>query len=151
MINALEVLGEMYSWWESTSPLPRTPQQAVNIGITWLFNRTHPDYLRIQLESSRLAHIRQLFTVWKAVCLRMKSYPFAMTDQQQAIKAFPLYMADKLSEVFVQAYAQRIFLGVTFTPEEQARFAEIARRYTASSQPLSPAAARNMRGLLRGR
>lgn len=144
MVNAMEVLQEMQTWWDTRGPnQPRTPELALNVGITWLYNRGYPEFTKMVLESSRLAHFRSLFTVWKAVCLRMKGNgrdtvaPY-YDERIDAVKAFPLYVEKTLPDLFVQLQLNRIFLGVTFTAEEQARHEQLRRYYMREPLPLSP-------------
>lgn len=145
MRNALEVLQEMQDWWHSASPLPRTSANAINVGITWLFNRTHADYARMTQESSKLAYFRQLFTVWKAVCSRLSAtqevqvhgstrplkeliYPF-YDPRGDAMLAFPRYVESFYPELFPVLLASRAFLGVSFPPEDTARHEQLRKTY----------------------
>lgn len=131
MKNALEVLTEMDRWWHMPMPLdsvPRTPANAVQYGITWLYNQTYSDFSKMTEPSSRVSHFRSLFTVWKAVCSRMTSYPF-YDPTLDAPRAFPLYVERMLPHMFVLLLGRNVFLGVVFTQEEKDRHFQLQRTY----------------------
>lgn len=131
MRNAMEVVTEMDNWWHSSSGVARTTANAVQVGITWLYNRTYSDYTKLEQESSKIAHFRQLFTVWKAVALRWKSLPF-YDEHYPLLKAFPEYLERTHPDLFPVLLANRVFLGLTFTPEETARHEQLKRAFTGT-------------------
>lgn len=134
MRNALEVLTEMNNWWCSASPVPRTTANAVQVGITWLFNRTYADFTRLQTPGSKIAHFRQLFTVWKAVAVRWKEQPY-YDPNFAVIEAFPAYLEKHMPDQFIVALDNRVFLGAKFTPEDQRRHAVLRERFIAEPPP----------------
>lgn len=144
MNNALEVLGAMRHWWE-TNLQQRTPAQALSVGITYLYNNAYPEYQRMQQESSKIAHVRAMFTVWKAVCARLgstydvalasggtrKEYNYPFYDPQiDAVRAFPLYIEAKLPDLFIRLIGQNVFLGVRFTDSERERHEKLRQAFT---------------------
>lgn len=125
----------MARWHDLVQPLdrtPRTPENTLQYGMTWLYNETYGEYQAIQVESSRHAHFRQLFTVWKAVCARLKDWKFSM-PAEQAMVLFPAYIERHLPEEFIQLLERNIFLGVKFTPEDKARHTQLKQRYMRTS------------------
>lgn len=131
MKNAQDVLAEMNRWHGLIQPLdgtPRTPENTLKYGMTWLHNHTYGEYQAMQVESSKQAHFRQLFTVWKAVCNRLKGWDFEM-PAEQAILLFPAYIERNLPDVFVGLLERNIFLGVKFTDLDKVRHSQLKQRY----------------------
>jgi hypothetical protein len=129
MNNALEVLTYMHNWWHGApGSAQRSATTVLTMGITFLYNNAHSEYARMTQESSRVAHVRSMFTVWKAVCARLPNYPF-YDPNMDAVRAFPLYIETKLPDLFVQLIGQNVFLGVRFTEQERARHEQLRQRY----------------------
>lgn len=131
MKNALDVLAEMNRWWHIVQPLDqvaRTPENAAKHGMTWLHNQSYNDYENLKVESSKQAHFRQLFTVWKAVCARLHSYPFNY-PAEQAMLLFPAFIERNMPQEFVHLVDRNIFLGVKFSAEDKARHAKLRQQF----------------------
>ena len=140
MINALQVLTAMENWWH-TEPSPlldinrveRTPSSVIYVGITYLYNESREDYCKLQQDSSKLAHFRQLFTVWKAVASRLPKYEFWKDHPRSsgfnAVRAFPLYLEMALPDLYFILAENNIFLGVQFTDEDRTRIAQLRKNF----------------------
>lgn len=131
MKNALEVLAEMERWWHLSMPLgdARTPANAIKHGITYLYNESYGTYEKLQQESSKVAHVRALFTTWKAVVARMPSWSF-YDPNLDAQGAFPAYIERFLPDMFVTLLDKNVFLGIKFSDADRQRHEQLRRNFT---------------------
>lgn len=152
MLNAQDILTEMENFYRTPAPMNATVQEKTPVGVLthgliFLYNKTLSDYQRLQTEASKIAHFRQQFTVWKAVCARLDKsgtpyfkpgtqeissvrYSYEFYDPKlDSVRAYPLFVEQFFPQLYYVLFRKNIFLGVKFTDADKARVTQLEQDF----------------------
>lgn len=138
MINAIELLAHMHNHWvklglqEALDPDSRYLGTLFE-GVCFAQESGYAEYRKLTRYNSKIAHFRQIFTIWKAACARLPRFEF-YNDKYDAVVAFPYFFEHSLPELYVAMYRNNVFLGVQFTEDEKARVKAIEEGMLAEEQ-----------------
>jgi hypothetical protein len=144
MINALQVLTHMTNW--SIGPEGRAVKEknsgdfsiyVLFEGVRYIQKETVEDYKKLKTTSSMIAHFRQSFTTWKAVCSRLVKNPTDFeffNPQYDAVLAFPYYLEMVDEQLYAILYRSNVFLGITLPEAAIKRIVSTEEQMRAKEQ-----------------
>lgn len=141
MISAIEILNRMHIEWvkkksqtidEGEGERETMMMRVLFTTLAFLHDTHLSEYKKLKNQAAKIGHFRQLFTAWKAACVRLErfsdDYPF-YSSQLDAARAFPVFFEEMLPELYYVLYKSNVFLGVKFTEEDKFRFQLLEEKF----------------------
>lgn len=88
--------------------------------LNWISKETYDHYSSLQNESSKIAHFRTQFGLWKAVFASISDREWYREDLQiNYVKAYLIYIESIGTDLYILLYSRNVFLGYPFSPLEK--------------------------------